>query len=228
MRAYFSSAIGYVFLAVFLLLSGLYFVVVNLSGGDGQMSSMMGSFAGVLFLLIPILTMRLMAEDRAQRTDQLLLTAPVSLTQIVVGKYLAACFVFFAASVATAPYLLILFLYGEPYWVEVLLAYLGLWLLGGAMIAVGQFISSLTERQLVAALLNLCVLFLLTSFDSLTASLQSRWLLEMLRFFAPLSYFDAFIINVFRPAALLYFLLFIGTFLFLTVQVMQGRRYGKG
>ena len=222
--AYFTTMIGYAFLAVFLLLSGLFFSLVNIAGGDGSMASMIGSFASLLFLMIPILTMRLMSEDRRQKTDQLLLTAPVSRTQIVLGKFFAAWFVYFAATAVTFLYLIILYLYGTPYLPEILLAYLGLWLLGGAMIAVGQFISSLTEHQFIAALLTICVLLFFQSVDSLINMLRSEFLSRVMDFFAPLSRFQDFILGIFSFSSLAYFLLLMGLFLFLTVQTLNKRR----
>ncbi len=160
LRSYFTGVIGWLFIALFLVLTGLYFMIYNLGGGYTNFSYV---YEGVqlffVLLLVPVLTMRVLSEENRQKTDQLLYTAPVSIGKIILGKYLALLSVFAVAMVIVSLYPIILnnlvksvATGGES--VDFAIAYgssLGFFLLGAAYIAIGMFISSLTESQVVAA-----------------------------------------------------------------------------
>lgn len=153
LKSYFSSATGYIFLAVFLFICGIFFALTNLltSSPNANYSSVLGSITFVFLLLVPILTMKTFSEETHQKTDQLLLTAPVKLYEVVLGKYFAAVVLFLIALLITCLYPLILSMFGSVAGWEVLGSYVGFALFGSALIAVGIFISSLTESQVIAA-----------------------------------------------------------------------------
>lgn len=160
LRSYFTSMIGWVFIAFFLVLVGLYFMVYNLMDGYTDFSYV---FQGIemffILLLVPVLTMRIIAEENRQKTDQLLYTSPVSITKIILGKYFALITLLGIAMLIVCAYPLILSgLVKEAATgtesVDFAIAYgsaLGFFLLGSAYIAIGMFISSLTESQVIAA-----------------------------------------------------------------------------
>lgn len=194
LRSYFTSMIGWVFIAFMLVLVGLYFMVYNLLNGYTNFSYV---FQGVqmffVFLLVPVLTMRIVAEENRQKTDQLLYTAPVSISKIIMGKYLALITLFGLAMLVVCTYPLILsgLVKGAATGTESVdfaIAYgsaLGFFLLGSAYIAIGLFISSLTESQVIAAVASGVIMiftYLMSSLASLLPSGHafSFWFLAVL------------------------------------------------
>ena len=182
LKSYFTSVIGWVFIAFFLILVGLYFMVYNLMNGYTDFSPV---FSGVelffILLLVPVLTMRIIAEENRQKTDQLLYTSPVSITKIILGKYLALITLFGIAMLVVCLYPLILSglvkqVATGTEAVDFAIAYgsiLGFFLLGAAYIAIGMFISSLTESQVIAAVASGVIMiftYLMTSLAGLLPS----------------------------------------------------------
>lgn len=161
LRSYFNSMIGYVFLAFFLVIIGVYFYVMNFMYGYADFEYTLSSITFIFVLLTPLLTMRLMAEENKQKTDQLLLTSPVTASSIVVGKLLAVVTIFAAAMLVTCFYPLILSQYGTVTFATAYSAIFAFVVLGAAYLSIGLFISSLTESQVVAAVISF-VVFLLT------------------------------------------------------------------
>ena len=149
--AFFTSSIAYVFLAVFYLAAGYFFFGSSLAMATTDMSNLFSSLFFVITILIPVLTMRLFSEEKKQKTEQGLLTAPVSIGGIVMGKYLAALTLYTIGLAIIFVYALILSFFGAVAWGVVISNILALFLLGAAFIAVTLFISSLTENQVVAA-----------------------------------------------------------------------------
>jgi ABC-2 type transport system permease protein len=161
LRTYFTSMIGYVFMAFLLVIIGIYFFIQNLLSGYADFEYTLSGVMFLTVLLTPILTMRLMAEENKQKTDQLLYTSPLTAMQIVMGKFLAVFTVFLSVVAVTCFYPLIIRLYGK---ISLAPAYAGIFgfvLLGGAYLAIGLFISSMTESQVVAAVVSFIV-FLFT------------------------------------------------------------------
>ncbi|MCR5623940.1 MAG: ABC transporter permease subunit [Lachnospiraceae bacterium] len=171
---YFTSMIGFVFLAFFLVIMGIFYWTLNIGGGSGNFEYMLGSVDFLFVILIPILTMRVIAEENRQKTDQLLYTSPVSITKVVVGKYLAVFSLFTLAILVVSVYPLILHHYNSE--VQLASAYsgvIGFWLMGGAYIAIGLFVSSLTESQLIAAIISFIVMIITYIMPTLTAAIPS-------------------------------------------------------
>lgn len=150
--------IGYIFMAFFLVIIGIYFFVYNLTYASANFEYTLQATSFAFIILIPILTMRVLAEEKRQKTDQLLLTSPLSIEKIVFGKYLAVLAVFLGTMLIVSFYPLILTRFGE---VDLKLAYngiLGFVLMGMTYLAVGVFISALTESQMVAAIIGFIVM----------------------------------------------------------------------
>jgi ABC-2 type transport system permease protein len=178
LRAYFSSPIGYVVIGLFLFLSGIFFAATNLLGASPDFNGILSTMAFVFMFLVPILTMRLLTEETRQHTDQMLITSPLSVTAVVVGKYLAAVAVFLITLLVTVlfPVLMSFFaLLGLEWW-KILGGYLGLFLLGSSFIAVGVFFSSLTESQIVAAVATYATLLVMWIMDALISMVPAGWL----------------------------------------------------
>jgi ABC-2 type transport system permease protein len=175
LRAYFQGIIGFVFMGFFLLISGLFFTAMNLLASSPDYNSVLGSITFIFLIVVPILTMRLFSEEARQRTDQLLLTSPLSLTAIVLGKYLAAQAVFVITLVITFTYPILLstVTLGRIASAHIIGAYIGFFLLGSAFIAVGIFVSSLTDNQVIAAVATFGVLLLMWIIDFIQQAVPS-------------------------------------------------------
>jgi len=158
LHLYFHTLIGYLFIAMILFFIGMYTSSINLNGGFGNFEYVLGSVGFIYILIIPILTMRVFAEERRHKTDQILLTAPVSVTGIVMGKYLAMVTVLLMPTVIICAYPLILSMYGGIPFPVIYSSIFAFFLMGAALIAVGMFISSLLENQLIAAALSFGVM----------------------------------------------------------------------
>jgi ABC-2 type transport system permease protein len=160
-KAYFLSPIGYIFMGFFLLMTGIFFATGNLLTQDSRFSTFFGGLLFIYFFAVPLLTMRLFSEEKRQKTDQLLLTSPVSIPGIVCGKFLAA-FILFAMTIAvTMLYAVVIAIYGDLEWAETAGSYIGFLFMGAGYISIGIFISAGTENQLTAALATFITLFLI-------------------------------------------------------------------
>jgi len=173
MRSYFTSMIGCVFIAFVMALLGIYFMVYNLSNGYTSFGSALSSISFIFLIAVPILTMRSFSEERHNKTDQLLLTAPVSLPRVVMGKYLAMITVFLIPMAVSCTFPLIIRHYGTVSFKLDYSCILAFYLMGCAYIAVGMFLSALTESQIIAAVSTFAVLFLLHLWDKLVKYLPT-------------------------------------------------------
>lgn len=163
-KTYFVSGIGYVVMFIFMTLAGYFFLDSAIRWwpqGEGNLRGLYHSINIVFVFIIPLLTMRTFAEEKATGTMELLMTSPVREVELVVGKYLAACFLYFSLLVLTLQYPAFLIGYGNPDPGPLYTGYLGLILVGMAFIALGLFTSSLTANQIVAAVLGFVILLLL-------------------------------------------------------------------
>lgn len=159
LKSYMTSMIGYLFIFFVLVLTGIYFSAYQLSAAYPKFEYTLSSLTFVFLIGVPILTMRVLAEERKQKTDQLLLTAPVSVGEIVLGKYLALTTVYAIPIAVMCFYPLIMSKFGEVSFSSAYTAILGFFLLGCANLAIGVFISSITESQVIAAVLTFVILF---------------------------------------------------------------------
>ena len=157
LRIYFNTPIAYVFIAVLVCTGAILFTVLNLFAHNSFISAIFSMLPWVFVVMIPLLTMRLMAEERGLKTDQLLLTAPVKVSSIVWGKLLAALVVFGIAVAIMIAFPVILSFHAELDWGVVFTNYLGFFLLGIALISVGIFVSSLTENQFTAGVATIAI-----------------------------------------------------------------------
>lgn len=226
-KACFQNVIGWLFVAAVLALFGLYFYVYSIRSGYPYVSYSLSAVTFIMMIAVPILTMRSLSEERRNKTDQLTLTAPVSLGKIVLGKYLAMLSVFTIDVLFIAATPLLLSGYGEVPFGECYVAILGFWLYGGACIAVGTLISSLTESQVIAAVLSFACLFLGYMMSSICSIIsESGNLLTII-----LGCFDLYtpLANLMNGCldigSVVYFLTIIAVSLFLTCQVIQKRRW---
>ena len=224
-QSYFYTPVGYVFMGVFLALSGTFFYMLILGSRSSDVLTFLGQLSYLWMLLSPVLTMRLLAEEKQKRTDQLLLTSPVSLPGIVLGKYLAAFTVMIFTVLLTLIYVLIIAMYGAVYPSELLVGYLGFILQGGAFLALDMFISGCASSQVTAAVTAFGVNLALWLLDLLAGSMTQSWVRDVLYFFSLYDRYNPFLMGQLSFASIGYDLSFIAAFLALTIHRLDSRRY---
>ncbi len=173
LRTYFTSMAGYVFLGFLVLLTAIYFSLINVLQLYPDYSYVLSGTVIMFLILIPTLTMRLFAEEAKQKTDQLLFTSPLTVNQIVIGKYLSALFLFLIGMVITMLFPLIISNFGTIPVAQIAGAYIGYILLGACFISVGLFVSVLTDNQIVAAVATFVSIFLFYIMNGLAQSLPA-------------------------------------------------------
>ena len=225
LSAYFNSAIGYIVLAVFYFFSGLFFYMYCLLSNTASMTYVFLSMLMIVMLLVPIITMKSFSEERKQKTDQALLTAPVSLTEIVLGKFLGAFLLYCICNAIYILYAVILAFYASPDWAVLMTTLLGMLLMGGALIAIDLFISALTESQVIAAVISIGVGLLIYMLDSLSNLISAEWFTHFLNNISFDAHFTNFINGILNLTSILFFLSVTAVFLFLCVRVFEKRRW---
>lgn len=227
LKSYFHSFLGALFIGATLFLMGIYFAVYDLFMGYPYIGYALSSVVFLFLISFPILTMRILAEERHQKTDQLILTSPVSVSSIVIGKFLALSTVFAVPVAIISVYPLILSIFGTVSFGESYLAILGFFLYGLACIAIGIFISSLTESQVISAVLTFGALFLTYIMSGICnmISATGNLLTKILSAFDMVSRFDDLLNGSLHVTSIIYYLSVIVLFLIFTVQSIQKRRY---
>lgn len=225
LQGYFSSPIAYIYLAVFYVFAGYFFFAGPLYAGYSELGPVFSNLFGIVLFLIPILTMRLMSEDIKHRTDQALLTAPVSLTSIVLGKFLAALAVFLLGLLITLVFALVVAVLAAANWVSIFGNLIALLLLGMAHISICLLISSLTENQVIAAIGGFAAAFLLLMIGGLRTFISQPILLKIIVALSFSERYSSFTAGIFDLADVVFFLSVTAIFLFLTVRVLEKRRW---
>ena len=223
-KSYFSTPIGYIVLAVFYFFLGFFFSLIY-SYGSPDVAMVISAMSSVVVFALPVLTMRIMSEDRRQKVDQILLTAPVGLTSVVLGKFLAAVAVFALGFAPTVIFEIIVMSYMSVNIMSYLYALLGMLLLGGALIAIGMFISSLTESAVISAILTLVINILVLYISNLASMIKVEWIANIINKAAFLTVFEGFGENIFSISDIVYFLSIITVFVFLSVRSLEKRRW---
>ena len=226
-RGYFHTPVGYVFIGVFLAVSSVLFYMQILRQRSGDLPNFIAEMSYLWMLLSPVLTMRLLAEEKQKKTDQLLLTSPVSLPGIVAGKYLAAVTVLLITAGLTLFFVLVVALYGTVFPAELAVNYLGFILQGCAFVSLDLFISGCAGTPVTAAVMAFGANFLLWILDLLENAVQVGWISDALRFLSLYRRNEPFVMGQLSFAGLLYDLSFIAVFLVLTVYHLDRKRYGK-
>lgn len=277
-KSYLHNVSGFIFIAFLLLFVGFFTAATNLFAGYASFEYALQNVVIVFLLIVPILTMRSIAEDKHNRTDQLLYSLPLPISSVVIAKYLAMVCVFLIPIAVICVYPIILSLFGIMHYASVYSAVLGLFLLGCALIAICMFISSLTESQIIAAVVSFGVLLLFYLMNGLSsmipstaiasficmivlsallallvyvltknfniavivatvcvvplcavymlkASLFSGLFPALLSYLAVFDRFSTFVSGIFDVTAIVYYLTVIVFFVFLTVQVMEKKRW---
>lgn len=226
LRSYFVSAVGYVFFAIIIALSAVIFSASTLFAATNDVSTYFETMLFVLMIALPLLTMKLFAEERKLKTEQLLLTSPVSIGGMVVAKFLAAFTVYFIANMLCSIAYITLFAYSEPEAGVILGNIIALTLVGAAFIAIGLFVSALTENQLAAAIGTFAIILAMLLLSVLNSFIPVYAVRYVLSWFSMLSRYQNFTDGFFDISAVVYYVSICFVFLFVTCRVYERRRYG--
>ena len=240
LRSYFINAVGYVYVGVFLAIAGFLCCYTTIGSGSYDTYNYFRFLLFSFIILIPLLTMKLFAEEKKLRTEQLLLTAPVSIWGMVLGKYFAAATLFVGTLLTSCLALVPLYGYayaerlGDEYGIdyigprtgEIIACLVGVMFVGLAFIAIGMFVSSLTENQLAAAVVTIVVILIMLLLDVVKQYLDIYAIKYVINWVCVLSRFNNFIQGILDYSAMLYYLSISGVFLLLTARVYDKRRWG--
>lgn len=225
-KSFFTNPIGYVVMAAVFCVSGYLFYGYNLYMGMTDLSGVYNGLFTISLLVLPFLTMRSFSEEKRQKTDQALLTAPTGLTGIVLGKFFASLLLFALALSITLVYAVIIAFHVTPDWILLLGNFLGLLLVGGVVIAIGMMISCLTESQVIAAIGTLAVSLILLSVDMLGSIFSSiSWIENVTSFLSISTRYSDFTTGLIQYDNILFFLSLQALFVFLTVRVLDSKRW---
>lgn len=217
-KSYFLSPIGYVFIGLFLLMSSVFFYLDVVTYGSAQFENMFYSATTILTFIIPILTMRMFAEERKNGTEQLLYTSPKSITQIVMGKFGASMIVILVTAVLTLLYFVILSFLGTPHLQTALVTLLGFIMLSMAYISFGMFASSITENQIIAGVITIGFFIITWFLPNFSEALSTFSLINM---------FNKFPSGLIALEEIVAYVSFSVLFILLTIVVLQRRKSVK-
>lgn len=226
MRSYFTGVIGYVFLVLFLAIGGAIFCLTTLFSMSANVTNYFLYMLIVSAVILPLLTMKSFSDERKSKTEQLLLTAPVSITGMVLGKFLAAFTMFAGALLLNSLYFIILYFYAPVKTAVLIGNFIALILVGMTFISIGVFVSSLTENQLSAAVGTMAIILVLLAVGIINTLLPDAfWLRYVFNCISIFTRFQTFTNGYFDLSSLLYYLSVTAVFVYLTIRVYDRRRY---
>ena len=233
---YFYSPVGYVFIAIFMVISAILFFNVNLTAntygtgysGKADYSTALQNMTIYLSFITPVLTMRIFAEERRNKTDQLYLTSPLSISSVVLGKYFAALFVLLIAMLLNLIFPLVIVIYtssGALSFSMLMVQYIGFFLIGATFMAIGVFVSAMTESQVVAAVVSFAVAFFIWLGNNTLTNMGSDFLNMVASSLNMLARYQNFADGIVGFSPFVYYISLSGLFLFLTVRAIERRRW---
>ncbi len=225
LKSFFYSPIGYIFTGVFIVLCSFFFVSGALMYQSANLNVVFSNINVVYLFLVSILTMGLFSSERSRKTDQLLLTCPVRVSDIVAGKYLAALGVFGVTLALSLVYPIILSIFGNPSISEMIGSYIGFILLWSAFIAIGMFISATTESQTIAAVITFGILLIVYYMNTLVSGFSNETVKSIVLWFSLMDRYKDFQAGMLDIEGVIYYLSFVLSFCFLTAQLIRRRQH---
>lgn len=223
--SYFMTPIGYIYIGVFLALGSLIFSINNLSSMSSDLSQFFSMMSYVWMLLTPVLVMRLIAGERKNLTDQLLMTAPVRASDIIIGKYLAACTVLIISVMLSLLFPLLILIQGKVYLMELITMYLGFVLQGCSFIAFDLMLSSFSRNPVTAAVTTFGANLFLWLTTIATSASSSYLVNKMNAFFNLYDRLSPFLLGQLSLANVFFYLIFISLCIFMATQILLSRRW---
>jgi len=227
LSSYFWSPIAYVVLTIFLIVSGVLFILFSfVPGGESSLRTLLGQqMPMILVFVVPMLTMRLLSEEYRSGTIETLMTAPISETDVVLGKFLGGLFFYCVLLAATVVYAVIMSSFGRLDWGLLFCTYVGLILLGGLFVSIGLFFSACTPNQIVAVLSSFVVIGMFTFLAHRIATETSGILRLVLHHLSIFDHYQDFARGLLDLNHVIFFVTTTGLFLFLSVKVLESRRW---
>ncbi len=226
MRSYFTGVIGYAFLVIYLALSGAILCYTTLFSMSADVTNFYSYLLILTAIVLPLLTMKSFSEERKAKTEQLLMTAPVSMTGVVFGKFLAAYVMYAGCIIINTLYSLVLLNYAQLKLAVLFGNLVAMLLIGMAFIAIGLFVSALTENQLAAAIGTIAIILVFLLIGLISSLLPSSyWLRYVFNFISIFTRFQAFTNGYFDISAVIYYISIAAIFMYLTVRIYDRRRY---
>lgn len=235
LSAYFKTPLGYIFVGLFFSFCALMFFNFNMNKNTSIMTNYFANICYVFIVIVPLLTMKMFSEERKLKTDQLLLTAPVKVTDIVLGKFLSGFVVLGISVAATLVFLVVLVIYGNPPVVQSLVGYFGIMLYGAMLIAIGMFVSTLTQNQVISAVITMAIVAVLSLFSAINFDFTTalggkvvflgRFLNGVVNFIDINARFNDFAQGILNVVPIVYYLSITALFVLLTVRVIERRRW---
>lgn len=225
MKTFFVSPVAYTISCIFLIIAGYIFAVIIFYTKEANLHVLFANLRFVLLLIAPILTMRLLAEEKKLGTDELLYTSPLTNYEIILGKYFATVTLYLIMLIFTLEFPIFLKIYGDPDMGPIYSGYLGLFLFGSAFISLGLFTSSITENQIIAAITSFGLLLMLWLISWATTFIPVEWLQDIFKSLSVTEHFNNFEKGIIDLGDVFYYLSFSFVFIFLTNQVTEAKRW---
>lgn len=223
--AYFSSAIGYVVMTIFFIFGGFYFYATSLAANSANLSYTFNNLFIITIFLVPILTMRLFSEEKKQKTDQALFTAPISLFSITISKFLSAVLMFLICMSITIFYAIAISFFTVPNWGIIFGNFLGLFLLSSALISIGLLLSSITENQIVAAISGFGVGIFILLLENIAKLIPIEFISNIFSKLSFMSHYNNFTLGVINIVDIVFFISVCLVFNFFTIRVFEKKRW---
>ncbi len=225
LSACFRSPIGYLFCAIYLFFSGMYFNSVLSAGQSSEFPEIYYGMLNIVLLMLPMLTMRLFSEERKYKTDQILLTSPVNITPLVLGKFFSALTIYTGCTLFTIVYALVFSFFTAPSWALITGNIFGAILFGAAFIGIGMFISSMTESQFVAGMGSFSIATIFIILDVIPLVTSNEFIVSLVNNISFVGRYKPFTNGILDVTSIIFFASIAASFIFLTVRVLEKRRW---
>lgn len=223
--AYFNSIIGYIFIAVIYFFGGLFFWATALYPSNAELNGVFANMMMIVEFIIPILTMRMLSEDFKLKTDQALFTAPIKTLSIALGKYFSAVLVYLIGISVTLLYGISVSFFTVPDWIVIIGNFVGLLLMGMALISIGMFISSLTESQIVAAVATYAISLFIILMDGIAGFFNGSFVQDILSCLSFSGHYKNFTLGIADLSDITFFVSVCVLFVFLTSHMLEKRKW---
>ncbi len=222
---YFHTSIAYIFIGMFMLLAGLLYGLINLANLSGDIPGFLGQFAVLCIILIPILSMRMFCKEFQDGTHKLLFSSPIKTSHIVLGKYLSGILIILLSIVLSLVFIAITAIYGQVFWAETMLAYLGFFLLCILFLSIDMFVSSFAKKQITSILLCFGINLILWFLDIIARGAAESYR-GILSFLSPYQRLHSFMLGQLSFANIAYFIFVSSIFVLASISRLNWLQFG--
>lgn len=225
LSSYFHSAIAYVAMAVFFLFSGIFFQSMLIFDNSNLQLIVLQPMFTIIIFILPILTMKLFSEEKRQKTDQALLTAPINIGKVVLGKFISAEILYLCCMAIYIPMTIVVACFTTPAWSMIICSLIGMFLFGSSIIAIGIFISSITESQIIAAVAGIAAGVFISMLDNIATTINIDFIKTAIQSVSFMSRYNKFYSGLLNTSDIVFFISIVVLFLFFTTRVIDRKRW---